>query len=143
MPALLNRASGVNVSLKMHTRSVHKFMTFVNESATTMPLGVIAAYENLMNNLDNLLSELKSSTEYTNDAVTHFCELILHLIDETSSIYRDIKKSHETRSSNNETIVKDPTTEMISDISYLAESQYTVQTRASMHSQRRLYNKPR
>ena len=116
-------------------------MTFVNESATTMPVGVVAAYENLMNNLDNLLSELKSFNKYTDDAVTHFCELILHLIDETSSIYRGIKKSHETRSSDNETIVKDPTTEMISDISYLADSQYTVQTRASTRSQHRLYNK--
>ena len=92
MPALLNRTSSVNVSLKMHTRSLHKFMTFVNENATTMPVGVVAAYENLMNNLDNLLSELKSFTKYTDDAVTHFCELILYLIDETSSIYRHIKK---------------------------------------------------
>ena len=94
-----------------------------------------------MYNLGNLLSELKSSKEYNNDAVTYFCELILPLIDETFSIYRDIKKSHETPSSNNETIVKDPTTEMISDISYLADSQYTVQTRASTRSQHRLYNK--
>ena len=92
MPALLNRGSGVNVSLKMHTRRVHKFMTFVNEGATTMPVGLAAAYKNLTYNLNNLHSELKSSNEYKNDTVTHFCELILHLIDETSSIYRHIKK---------------------------------------------------
>ena len=92
MPALLNRASGVIISIKMHKRSVHKFMTFVNESAATMPVGVVAACENLMFNLDNLLCDLKSSNESNHEDVIHFCELILHLIDETASIYRDIKK---------------------------------------------------
>ena len=106
-----------------------------------MPVGVVAAYDNLMFNLDNLLSELKSSTQSNHEDVINFCELIVHLIDETASIYRDIKKAHEARSYHYETTFKDPTTEITSEISYRADSQYTVQSRTSMRSPCRLYKK--
>ena len=60
-----------------------------------MPVGVVAAYDNLMFSQDNFLSDLKSSTQCNHEDVINFCELILHLINKTTSIYRDIKKAYE------------------------------------------------
>ena len=109
-------------------------MTFLNESAATMPVGVLAAYDKLMYNLNNLHSELKLSSNNRNAVVILFCEVSHHLMDETTSIYLIIKISHDARTSYNEINVNDLITEMTSEYLYRAESQYSNQSRASRRS---------
>ena len=117
--------------LKIYTRNVQKFMQFLNEIETSMPLGVVVAYDKLKYNLKNLRSELNLSDKRHDVAVIRFCELILEMINETSSIYSELESAHEARPSNsNNNNVKDTLPEMISDYSYFSDNQYSLQSRA-------------
>ena len=108
-----------------------------------MPVSVVVAYDKLKYNLNHLCSELNLSDKRNDLGVIRFCDLILELIAETSSIYREIESAHAARPSNNNNNVKNILPEMISDYSYFSDSQYSLQSRASMRSSRRLRNKPR
>ena len=107
-----------------------------------MPVGVLATYEKLMYNLNNLHSELKMSSENENNAVKHCCEVINHLIDETCSLYREIKIAHDKRAYIPPSNVKDDNTEISSDTSYRAKTLHSLQSRTSLRSRRIFHNKP-
>ena len=118
-------------------------MKFLNENATHMPVGVVATHEKLMYNLNNLHRELKLSSENENNVVTHCCDVIHHLIDETCSLYREIEIAHDKRAYVHQSNFKDDNTVITSDNSYRAKTHYSTRSRASMHSRHTFHNQLR
>ena len=77
---LLARPSNIYVRIKKHTRNLHKFMQFLNDGTSSMPVGMTDTHDKLIHDLNRLISDLNLSESKDHPVVIQCCTLIINLL---------------------------------------------------------------